>query len=164
MSQTKIQLKYSSFLNIPFHTYERDFLFSVNGREFRTSRVISDVLSPVISQIHSTDPTVDNFTINTAQQGDFSYILNLISCNEIEIPEQQIPFIIEVIQILGNEHIVSNLHDQNAEITNNNVFSLLQNHEQYPIFFSTQLSNEINYFSSHFYELCENHEDFFFKP
>lgn len=161
MEISLFQFKFSSILNIPFHTYENDFSFLVNGRVFATSRIFSDILSPVISRIHSNDPTIDTFTINTAQQGDFSYILNLISLNKVDIPENELPFISEVIQILGIDSIDIFFEEQSTEITNDNVFSLLQVHERYPIFYSRLLSKEVNFVSMHFYDLCQNHNEQF---
>lgn len=48
----KIQLKTTSILNVSLQSYEKDFSFLVNGEEFKTSRIISDLLSPKICQLH----------------------------------------------------------------------------------------------------------------
>lgn len=63
--KNQIQLEYSSILNVPIQNYAKDFTFIVNGEEFRTSSLISDLLSTKISQIHTINPTINTFTINT---------------------------------------------------------------------------------------------------
>ena len=68
----RLQLKTSSILNVPLQSYFDDFSFIVNGKEYKTSRLISDLLSPKICEIHANDPTFDIFTIKTQQKGDFS--------------------------------------------------------------------------------------------
>ena len=51
----KIQLKPSSILNVHLQKYPKDFTFIVNGKEFQTSRIISDLLSPKICKNHFND-------------------------------------------------------------------------------------------------------------
>ena len=66
MSQgNQIQLKPLSILQVPLYSYQKDFTFIVNGEEFKTSRIFSDLISSKISQMHSNDPTFDTFYINT---------------------------------------------------------------------------------------------------
>lgn len=153
-----IQLLPTSILYAPLQVYERNFSFIVNGEEFKTTHVISDLLSPKISQIHSTDPTFDSFIINTRARGNFSRILNLANFQTYNIPENEIPFVAEVFQILENESIAFNGQDQTTEITNENVLSLIENHDRYGIFYSRLLSDEIDYISAHFFELCEDNQ------
>lgn len=52
IDKNQIQLKYSSIASVPIQTYKQDFTFVVNGEEFVTSRLISDLLSPKISNMH----------------------------------------------------------------------------------------------------------------
>ena len=152
-------MKSTCVLNVPFQIYEDDFSFIVNGEEFRTSRIISDLLSPIISKIHLTDPAFNTFIINTHVKGDFSYILSLANFNQINIPESEVPFISEVVEILNNDSI--KYLDKNTEITKDNVFSLIRFHEKFHSYYSSLLSKEIDFISSHFHELCEHKEEEF---
>ncbi|KAK8849360.1 hypothetical protein M9Y10_018759, partial [Tritrichomonas musculus] len=103
MSLTKkIQLKATSILNVPLQLYEEDFSFVVNGEEFKTSRIISDLLSPKICQLRMNDPTLNMYVINTSEQGNFSNVLKLVNFDQNDIPENEIPFILEVMEILNN--------------------------------------------------------------
>ena len=137
----KAQLKPSAILNVPFEIYDNDFLFIVNDEKFETSRFISDILSPKISQTHKTDPTFDTFVINTKEKGNFSHILNLATFNQVNIPEIEIPFFIEVTKILGNESINIIENNSASQITKNNVFSLIKYHINHP-FYSKQFSKK----------------------
>lgn len=152
----KIKIEPSCLLTVPLQTYDNNFSFIVNGEEFKTSRLISDLLSPVICKIHSNDPTVDTFTINTSQSGDFSHILNIFNFTENGIPISEVPFIREVIKILGNDSIEC---QENSEITVENVLSFIKQHEQNSNFFNKRLSKEIDFTSQHFFELCKTQEE-----
>lgn len=156
MNFNKLELKPACILSVPLKKYAKDFLFIVNDEEFRTSRIIADLLSPIISKLHISDPTIDNFTINTNSQGNFSQILSLIEFNEKQFSDNEIPFILEVIEILGNESI--EYQEEIEDLTVDNVFKFIKKHEKFPKFYSKQLSIEIDLISSHFNELCEKQE------
>lgn len=57
IDENQIILKPISILNVPFQIYQKDFTFFVNDEEFKTNKIISDILSPKICQIHYNDPT-----------------------------------------------------------------------------------------------------------
>lgn len=158
MEEASMQLKTSCILNIPFQTYINDFSFFVNGEEFKTSRIVSDILSPKICKIHLNDPTFSEFTINTQHQGHFSHILNLIKFNQSNFPEEELLFIIEVIDILGNDSIEFNFPKSSTEITLENVFSLIQKYRKLSF---RRIEKEIEFVASHFSELCNKHKDEF---
>lgn len=58
----------------PFQTYDT-FTFIVNGKEIKTTRIISDILSPIVCQNHLNDPTFNTLEINTHSQGYFLHLL-----------------------------------------------------------------------------------------
>lgn len=153
--QNQVYLKLSSILNVPIQIYEKDFSFIVNGKEFKTSRLISDLLSPVISRIHINDPTFDTFVINTNQNGDFSHILNLTNFKSVNIAEEEIPFFSEVIEALGSGSIEHHFENDNIEITSDNILNFIKKHEKLNKNNCELFSKEIEFVSSHFFELCE---------
>ncbi|KAK8896668.1 hypothetical protein M9Y10_014581 [Tritrichomonas musculus] len=162
MNKISIQLKTSSILNVPLQIYD-DFLFIVNGEEFKTTRLVADLLSPKISQFHSIDPTMNEFTLNTNQKGDFSRILSLVNFENKEIQENELGFVSEVIDKLGNGKIdIYNDCEQinQLKITNENVFSLIAQHLKYPTFYSKLIEKEIDHISIHFFENEENFSQF----
>ncbi|KAK8870689.1 hypothetical protein M9Y10_008576 [Tritrichomonas musculus] len=159
MSDSKIILNPTSILKVPIEKYNNDFTFIVNGEEFPTSRIVADLISPKICQIHYNDPTFNEFIIQTHQKGHFSYILELTKFHQINIPENEVPFIAEIIEILDNDSIETNEIGCQAKITMNNVFHLIKKHEQYCLFNSKALQDEIDFISSHFFLLDESQEE-----
>ena len=155
-STNQIQLKSKSILKVPLHQYE-DFYFNVNDKEFKSTRIIADLLSPQICQIHQCDPTVNSFTINTENDGDFSTILKLVNFEKQDIQENEINFISEVLDVLQNDFIIVNSPDIN--ITNENVFNLLKNHLKFEKFYSKSIPADIDYIASHFFEIAESNEE-----
>lgn len=63
-----IQLSASRVKDLPFQTYD-EFIFIVNGKEFKTTRIISDLISPKICQLHLNDPTISQYTMKTKHKG-----------------------------------------------------------------------------------------------
>lgn len=159
--KNEIQISTTCILNIPFQTYGEDFVFIVNGKEFRTSRVISELLSPKICHLHLSDPTINYFTINTNHSGDFSHFLNLFNFKPITISESEMPFIAEVTEILCNESILHS-NSNNIKLTINNVISQIKLHDKFGIFYSSQLQEDIDFISKHFNEIIvkEKKEEF----
>ena len=137
--RNQIKLKDSSILNVPLFKFDKDFTFIVNDQAYKTSRIIADLLSPKICQIHMTDPTIDSFTINTKEPGDFSHILNLVNFNTNYIPDKDFQFFSEVVESLSIENIEIKLPEettftieyaikvlQNDKINKNNKFCILK--------------------------------------
>lgn len=159
MKQDQIKLNQSSILKVPFDQYDKDFLFIVNGEEFKTSRIIADLLSPKICQNHLNDTTNNEFIINTNAKGDFSLILNLINFDYHDISNQDIPFLTEVLKILENDSIEIKYIDQESELTLEKAIEFIKNYENFGFFSSNLIDKNINYISSHFYEIKENENE-----
>lgn len=157
--ENTIQLESSSILKVPLESYYRDFTFIVNGEEFKTSRIISDILSPKISQMHSIDPTIDTFKIDTQARGDFQTILSLIDFKESSINENEITFITEILEIFCNESIKIYFKEDQEELTNENVLKKIEKHEKFQKIYSDQFGKEIEYISLHFNEILSKQEE-----
>lgn len=144
MKESKLRLKKSSILNVPFQNYPQDFIFIVNGEEYKTSRLLSDLLSPKISKTHLSDPTIDYFIINTKSTGNFSRFLEVQNFQDYLISTDEIPFILEILEALGNECFEFIDNNEVEEITMDNVFTLVKNHSKYPktsLFLKTIVQN-----------------------
>ena len=151
----QIQLKTACITKVPFQTYD-EFTFIVNNERFKTTRIIADLLSDKICRNHSNDPTLNEYIINTTSKGDFSNFLNLINFEQNEIPESEFPFISEIINILEINSLNISITNFPTEITINNVFSFLLKHEKYDQIYSENINKEIDFISSHFYEINES--------
>lgn len=147
-----IQLKANTILNVPLNTYDSDFLFLVNGEEYKTSRIKSDLLSPIICQYHQNDPTMDTFKIDTNYPGHFSYIFDLLDFKPVSIPNDEIPFILEVLKIINNDSI----DHSNLKFSSKNHTDLLKIYEKYSEIFSTEISEEIATIAQNFYNFCDD--------
>lgn len=156
---SKIELKTSCILDVPLTNYTNDFTFIVNGQEFKTSFICSELLSPLICQHRKDDPTFDTFVINTQQRGNFSHILNLTQFQQEELSDEELPFFSEVINLLGTESIKFSENDLPTEISKDNVFSLLKTHIKSPKLFKEELNREIEFISSHFFEFCSSNKE-----
>ena len=122
-----LKLGYSNILNVPLDAYGKDFMFVVNNQEFKTSRLTAELLSPKICQIHSIDPTFDQININTKEKGDFSEFLKLVKFEPTKLKINELEFIKEIIEFLEIDNIEIIKADETNEITESNVFSLIQN-------------------------------------
>lgn len=152
---TNIQLNTSVISNVPLQNYYDEFTFIINGQHFKTSKLISNLLSPNICKIHKTDPTFSTFIINTKEKGNFKRILELVTFDKIQIPLNEISFIIEVINILGNDSIELLDKINLTPITKSNVFSLIKKHEKHDKFYSKEFCEEIDFIASNFFYFCE---------
>lgn len=153
MTKYDLQLNTASIVNVPLQTYQEEFTFIVNGKRFQTTRLISDLLSPKISRMHAVDPTIETFCITTTQKGDFSYLLKLSNFQIQSIPDDILPFVSEVSEILEMNNI--SLHENLSEpITSDNVFPSIYAHEKSVHLYRQKLEEEIEYIASHFYEIA----------
>ena len=121
----KIQLQTSAILDVPIHNYEKTFTFIVNGEEIHTPKIISDLLSPKISENHISDPTTETFTINTRNKGHFSTILSLLTFQEKTIPADELPFVSEVLEVLQNIHFNAIFPKRREEIKFDNIIEII---------------------------------------
>ena len=162
MSETiKMQLKQSYIMHIPIQNYGNDFTFMVNEKKFKTNRLTSDLLSPKIAKMHLIDPTFEFFTIKTKNHGDFAHILNLINFEQNDIPENELPFIAEVIEILELDSFEFTPKMEGRKITIDKVFNEIQNLEKNSEFSSQNFEEKIDFISFNFYILCEEYEEYF---
>lgn len=157
----QIAFNTSSILNIPLQKYEEDFTFVVNGKYFKTSRVVADLLSSKVVQLHFSDPTLNEYSFQTNQNGDFQKILDFIIFHKVDFDLKDIPYVLEILEILENQSFQIINDSSNTEISLDSVFNSILQHERYNIFYSSQLAKDIEYISQNFYSLKENHIQIF---
>ena len=153
-----LQLKTTSILNVPFETYDV-FTFIVNGKEFQTNRLISDLLSPKICLVHSIDPTIDHFSINTKNEGDFKHILELANFQRNEISNDEALFICEILDAFGNDSIEFFNSSEKKNLTIENSLKILKKHQLFPSFYGKNISEDIEFISSNFGEMIEKKKE-----
>ena len=107
-----------SFLNnnlkdIPFHKYEKNFTFIVNGKRYETNRVVADILSPIIRNYHYQDESINEFEIKTIKSNQknikdpskepdyFLDFLNLVNFDQINVDFSHQEYYLYYLQQLG---------------------------------------------------------------
>lgn len=155
--KSSLKLQTDSILQVPLPNYANDFTFIVNNVEFRTNKFAADLLSPKISKIHQSDPTISEYHINTETKGNFQYFLDLLNFKTKEFTEENHKFISEIIEELSIDHIDINLAQK--EINKENVFEMIETHSKFRHFYSKELDTDINFLSCHLYEMKEEEEE-----
>lgn len=61
-------LSSNNLKDLPFQKYDKDFTFILNGKRYQTTRVIADLLSPIVRKLHYVDESVDEFFINNEEE------------------------------------------------------------------------------------------------
>lgn len=109
MKEIKFKLDIENIEEIPFHKYDQNFTFIVDGKRYQTNRVVADILSPKLRKLHFSDESLNEFYIDTKIQsklGDkndyFSEFLNLTSFNEIKLDSNHLKFYMQYFYALGN--------------------------------------------------------------
>lgn len=160
--EIKFALSPENLKNIPFDKYEQDFTFIVNGKEYKTSRIVADILSPKIRNAHLTDSTINNFYINTNDQkndnDNFSNFLKLVNYSTNSIETNLINEYSEYFYRLGNNHEyvrlqLINLNPITKENSISNIFKEEEKNEFSITYEDDELKKFILFISSHFYEI-----------
>ena len=102
---------------IPFDKYDKDFTFIINCKQYKTSRFVADVLSPIILRSHFSDKTINEFYIetNNYQEGneenhDFNEILSFVSFESKNIEEKDKEYYSSIFYALGNESMYQRIN------------------------------------------------------
>ena len=143
-------------MHVPLNNYEKDFTFIVNGKEFQTTKVIADLLSPKISNSHLLDPTISHIIINTRSQGNFQRFLNLQKFELENISNDELLFFGEIIEQLGTENVDINI--AKVDITIDNVLNCLLHDFPFRHLYSQQIEEEIEFISKNFIEIEQNQQ------
>jgi hypothetical protein len=150
----KLKLTASGMANIAPSKTENDFTFIVGHDTYQCPWFAADFLSPRIGQIHSIDPTVNEFVIETEDPDhQFEQFLHFGHGFGIEVNETNCRFLLSIASELGNFELYFSLHD--LVETNVTVAALSQHFGDWTIggHFSDQT---IEFLSVHFdgFQLC----------
>lgn len=161
-------LSLKNLIGIPFDKYEQDFTIIINGEEYKTSRIVADLLSPSIREMHLIDSTVNEFSIDIKNNSTnyFSEFLNLVNFSPKKLDSERIKQFSEFFYVLGNKKEYVKLRMSLFKpITTDNVidqFSLIykisekndQKNKKIEYYNEDEnIESIISYISIHFYEL-----------
>ncbi|KAK8836960.1 hypothetical protein M9Y10_036996 [Tritrichomonas musculus] len=112
-----------------------------------------------ISRYHLSDPTINEYQINTTNKGNFNMILNLIKFNENTFTNDDLPFLVEIIENLESTtlNVTITQETENSSISDiKNTLAKLQFHQKFPHFYIDQITKEIELISEQFYEIAKS--------
>lgn len=121
---------------------EKDFRFYFGEKEIEMNTTFAEFISPIVSHIHYSDPTIDNIHINTPPTSDIPLmkelftddIVNLIKYlshgNSIEINEDQSIKIQLLSILLGNEELFKKIRELFPHEFNRNEIDHIIDHLQ----------------------------------
>lgn len=155
---------------------DEEFIFIFENHEIRMNKVFAEFISPRVSNLHRTDPTIESINIkfrspeNSAQiesifSEDIIELLIKVSSGEIiSINEEQSNKMRLISILLGNEELLKKINEIYPPIFNlTNADIFLQNYqymhylsEQAGIFDFSSLQIYADTISSHFYEIDRN--------
>ena len=162
MTNIDYSLSLSNAKRINLDKYEKDFIFNVNGKQYKTPRFVADILSPLINEYHYNDESINEFTINIKQdENSTDYFKDFLELHNFElnnIDEARRKQYCEYFLELGNIDEYLRLQpEMTKDLTINNIFDRLTKISQiinkYQILMNDQLKALIKFASSHFYEL-----------
>lgn len=172
-TKRSFSLSPSTMCTLNFDNYPRDFDFIMNKEIFSVNRIIADFLSPIVRKIHAVDPALSAFEVKNEHEYDKCYfrdVIRLAEFQQVELTDENIKPLQYFFTQLGNSELMesilyennvnsSNLKEKKPTVlTKENVFQQLRLKHQIEL----SVKDEINYISSHLFELesiIENHDD-----
>jgi hypothetical protein len=134
-----------------------DFEFVVQTRRYRCPWFIAEFLSPTLSSLRSTDPTLNEMAINTVDdQQVFGDFLLLGKGCDLVVTASNYLFFVSLCRELGNGELYLALINHFEEGLNlSNVLERLSSRE---LFFGSDSSSfpELDFLASHFHELKDS--------
>ena len=168
MTTKQIILSSAGLKNVILGTnLEDEFEFIFGNHKIRINNIFADFISPVVSKMHLSDPTINciDFTEQTNGVTITDDVLLLIKSlskgSSIEIDENQIVQMQTISILLGNKEILSQINGKIDSKTNE------KNIDQYLTYLTflyqispsnciTKCTNIIDFIASHFYEIEES--------
>ena len=141
-----------------FLNYEKDFIFILNQKQIKTSKYIAIFLSPKISDLFSSDPSLSHFIISPSFRITDDHIqlfTNFINCRNIDINQQNVHFLMEIGKSLNNSEIIQQATNFLLNSENININNCIK---RFKLKFETSINSEEEekYIANHFEEIQEN--------
>jgi hypothetical protein len=108
----QLKLGASGLANIANSEPDNDFAFLVGDRSYNCPWFIAAFLSPRIAQLHSNDPTMNEFVIETEDcEDEFGAFLSIGRGESVEVDEGNLRFLFSVARELGNFELSFSLQE-----------------------------------------------------
>ena len=136
-------------------SYQNDFTFVFHNQEYVTNKLVADLLSPAIAQIHQFDPTYDTFTFKNddlnAELFDFNKILGLVDNQTYTIAtNDELKIFKDIFSELKNEDSFALYPIFENEITYDNVFERIKLKQGFSP--SSNINEELEFISKNFFK------------
>ena len=138
----EFSISHFNFKDIPFYKYAQDFTFIVNNKQYKTNRIVADILSPKIRKYHFNDEGFNKYTFETHDNEEFDHetmsdstdyfseFLQLVENHKIHLDEKHQLIFSEYFYKLGNYeeylNILSSIPDSNRASENQSIQFLQQ--------------------------------------
>ncbi|OHT09491.1 hypothetical protein TRFO_04586 [Tritrichomonas foetus] len=163
MEEKSISLSSHGLANI--NVQFNDFKFIINDHIFECSRFTAEFLSPVVAQMHLSDPTINTFKImldnpNKIDKSLISSFGDLLLGRQIEIHDSKsFSFFLKISNLLGNKELLNLLYgidDKKSEQLDikNAIEQLL-----YKIEFQMNCEKEISFIAENFIDIETIHSN-----
>ena len=165
MSEKNLLLSSSGLKNIVLYPSQEDeFQFIFPQGTINTKTIFAEFISPKVSNLHQTDPTIGSISFNNQLNGDkitsdvLSKFKSLMLGESININEEE-SFQMKIISILlNNEELFNKISElYSNEISETNIYQYLSNltflYEISPTFYHFSTQDIINFVASHFYSI-----------
>ena len=143
------KIVFDNIQRIQFEKFEKDFLFIVNGEFYETNSFIANFLSPNISRKYEENMKLSYYEINTDYEGDFNKIIEYGEMKKNNINEEEKPYFINVMKLLGNNYEFQQFYNELKEVISyENVIQRIQIKTALEI----NLDEEISFIATNFHD------------
>jgi hypothetical protein len=151
MKPLEVKLTGNGMANIPKSKSKNDFEFIVGNNRYGCPWFVADFISPMVGQLHSSDPSVDEFHIDIGDAEEhFENFLTLGFGSTLDVSESDFSKYRRICCALGNREVYDMLIDRfEVAVTISNVFSHIHDCD----FFNLSRQPLIEFVASHFFEL-----------
>jgi hypothetical protein len=142
--------------NICIKDKDNDLTFVIGSRHYDCPWLIAEFLSPYVCQCRSVDDIINEMIISIDDSNDVLGSLMLIGRrNEVEISRADFVTVMLICRELGNSELYEVIFREfSDDITIDNVFERMKLHSA----MDCNILDEIDFVSSHFYEIKNGHE------
>ncbi|OHS95125.1 hypothetical protein TRFO_38643 [Tritrichomonas foetus] len=147
----------SDFLTrVNFDIYDKDFTFIVNEQCYKVNKICADIISPIINNIHKTDPTVDHFDITCEfDSSEFEHIIGLFKNQPIEINKINTKQMMHFFNELGNSEFLSFLLGNCESLESCSQEKVIERF-LIKLKHSINVDEDVEFIANHFYQFEEN--------
>jgi hypothetical protein len=151
MSTFEAKLSADGMKNLLISKQHNDFTFIIGDRRYECSWIVADFLSPKLANLHSVDPSITEYIVETIDsETKFATFLSLGCGSTIVIQEEDRKFLLSLCRELCNSELYALIIEHfTGELTISQALERLSDFES----FRFDCNRSISFIASHFFEL-----------